>query len=124
MKVIPLGVFVVASGVTGFAAGADPEVSPPPASFDDDSLVPFAPRRIKVGMSRTEVVKFMHGPPHEKAASDVWIYWDFRGYKCPAGMEKPALIIFFRVERVSHIRISDANLVRKTLSQYVRPATK
>ena len=74
-------------------------------------------RHIKLGMTREQVLSSMRGKPDDTMTSETWIYWNFHGNRRPAGLERPAMLVFFTHERVSLIRYSEERLVRKTLAQ-------
>jgi hypothetical protein len=49
-----------------------------------DELVPLPGiRRIKLGMTREQVLSSMRGKPDEIPNSETWIYWSFQGNRRP-----------------------------------------
>jgi hypothetical protein len=119
MKTVPLAAVLLrfaALGVLHISLGAA-EVEERDSSKSDE-LVPFVPRRIKLGMTESEVVTSMHGKPDRTVSSDIWIYWNFKGTKRPSELIDPTLLIFFKAGRVASIRFSDAALVRHTLAKH------
>jgi hypothetical protein len=122
MKRIPpvatLVVIVVMSTGTVFSNVAQIELMEGARASSANILVPLTPRRIKLGMTHSEVLAGMHGKADRTVTPDIWIYWNFHGTKRPPGLIEPALIVFFKAGRVYDIRFSESELVRKTLVHY------
>jgi len=74
-------------------------------------------------MTHSEVLAGMHGKADRTVTPDIWVYWNFNGTKRPAGLDEPALIVFFKAGRVNDIRFSESELVRKTLAHYEAVST-
>ena len=104
------------------ASAASAEATP--NSRDTDERVPFtANRRVKLGMTKSEVLSSMRGHPDERAATEIWVYWNFNDPRhVTAGIKWPAMVIFFTDGKATLLRILGEEDVRTTLAQYRQPA--
>jgi hypothetical protein len=77
-------------------------------------LDPYSDVSVAKGMSR-EAVTLMLGVPSESIATNVWIYWDFRGKGVPNAAHYDTLLLVFTDGKVSTIRLCE----NKPLRDYV-----
>lgn len=75
------------------------------------------PAHARVGMSRAEVVHTLERQPDERLGPELWIYWNFAARNRRSGDQGNALLLYFTKDRVSRIRLTDAQPVRELLAR-------
>jgi hypothetical protein len=94
---------------------------PEPSLAKETSLVPFAARRVAVGMTRPEL-KWAAGAPDVALDANVWIYWDFRVREVSADKNHDALLVVFEGDRVKFFKFTASAPVRAFIAQQAAKA--
>lgn len=118
MKILtPVISFVLFAAVRAFGQDGVPEN--PLTIFTQD---------LEVGIARGmthETVHILLGSPNEIVATNIWVYWNFRGTGVPDAAKYDTLILVFKDGQVSTLRLCESKPVRELIAKLkVRPRSK
>jgi outer membrane protein assembly factor BamE (lipoprotein component of BamABCDE complex) len=98
------------------AAVTTPAFALPEESNTDPATEPTITVALKPGMPRADV-RTLLGTPSTMLDPNVWVYWDFQAKGRPAKENLDALIVVFRNDRVSLVKLADSRPVRAFIAQ-------
>jgi outer membrane protein assembly factor BamE (lipoprotein component of BamABCDE complex) len=114
-NILLLSALIFSAASTAFAQNNSTDTAA--ALFLPDSDVSVAR-----GMTR-EAVSLMLGVPSETVATNVWIYWGFRGKGTPEGTKADTLVIVFSDDRVSTLRLCESKPAREYVAKLKAKST-
>ena len=109
---IGAGWALVAFGLPGVSAAAGPIIAYQPREHET------SPTTQLLGKNATrEEVLVKLGPPDMRIGEGVWVYWNFQSNRPEASRLYDTLVLAFRGQRVSGVKLTSAAALRGLLAQ-------
>ena len=108
---------ILASALAFIATLSLPAFAADTVTRDSDALISLTSNLVvSAGMS-PETVEYQLGQPTEKITADLWVYADFRAANRPAGSRADTLLVVFKDEAVSFVRLTEWAHVQVALAR-------